>query len=265
MALTIQPTILTAIARNESFRGRGLLARFLFALPPNNVGQRRTGLEPMDNATIERYGAFVKRLAVELEAWASDPATLVISPDAAQLLMDFEAELEPRLAPSGDLGVIADWGSKAVGQTIRIAALLHLVGGSGALRKPIDVASMTDAITLMGYYTAHTKAAFVAMGTDPSTVDALYVLEHLKRENIAEFTVRDLHARLGTNRFRKADDLKAALDTLEDNYWIWRKPAVEHSGPGRKPSPVYVTVFTESTQLGGSTDSVDCVNTVTRD
>ncbi len=43
LCLMIQPVTLSAIARNEMFRGRGLLARFLFALPPSKVGHRRAG------------------------------------------------------------------------------------------------------------------------------------------------------------------------------------------------------------------------------
>jgi hypothetical protein len=110
---------------------------------------------------------------------------------------------------------------------------------------------------------AHAKAAFVAMGTDEVTVDATFVVDHLKRERLTEFTVRDLHVKLGTNRFPKVDDLKAALDLLEDHHWIRRLPEPEHSGLGRKPSPAYVTQFTQSTETLNQAHSVRSVDSVT--
>jgi len=246
MMLTIQPAVLTAIARNGAFRGRGLLARFLFALPPNNVGRRRVGMAAMDTAIITAYQDCIRTLATDLEQWASDPAKLLIAPDAADMLLAYEADLEPRLGPSGDLGVVADWGSKAAGQTIRLAALLHLTKGKAALFERINAATMRDAIALIGYYTEHAKSAFVAMGTDQVTVDAQFVLDHLQRDGVTEFTVRDLHVKLGTNRFPKVDDLKAALELLEGHHWIVAKPQPRQSGAGRPRSPVYLTQFTET-------------------
>jgi hypothetical protein len=248
MALTIQPTTLEAIARNISFRGRGLLARFLYALPPNNVGRRKVGLPPVDPATIDAYTTFVQQLAVELDQWGSDPAKLIIEPAAAELLLEYETALEPRLGPEGDLAVIADWGSKVVGQTIRLAGLLHLTGPD-ALRQPIGKDAMSRALQLTGYYTEHARAAFIALGADQTTLDAQVVLDYLRRHELEQFSVRDLHTKLGTSRFRKADNLKAALDLLEDHLWVTRLPAPEVHGAGRRPSPVYkVTQSAESTQ-----------------
>lgn len=248
MMLTIQPTVLAAIARNGAFRGRGLLARFLYALPPNNVGHRKVGTSPVALELVASYADAIRSLAVTMEQWAGDPARLVIAPDAAEEVLEFERTIEPRLATAGDLGVVADWGSKAVGQLIRVAGLLHLAGGERALQEPIGADTMRDALALVDYYVEHAKAAFIAMGTDGPTADAKVVLDHLKRQQIQEFSVRDLHVQLGTSRFPKVDDLKAALDVLEDHRWIDRRPDPERTGPGRKPSPRYTTQITESTE-----------------
>jgi hypothetical protein len=263
MVLTIQPSVLTAIARNPTFRGRGLLARLLFALPPNNVGQRRTGVAPVDYDVVTAYKRFIVNLAMELEDWASDPARVVLSPKAEQLRLNFETEVEPRLGTYGDLGIIPDWGAKVAGQAVRMAGLLHLITGDKALQEPISETTMARAITLIHYYIAHAKAAFIAMGTDQTTVDARYVLEHLQREGVVEFTAHEVHTRLGTNRFPKADQLRAALDRLEDTNWIIRKPTPDHRGPGRKPSPGYFTQFTKSTESTPGQHSVDCMHSVT--
>ena len=41
MALTIQPDVLRQLASQPAFRGRGLIARFCFALPKSNIGRRK--------------------------------------------------------------------------------------------------------------------------------------------------------------------------------------------------------------------------------
>jgi hypothetical protein len=150
-------------------------------------------------------------------------------------------------------------------RTIRLAALLHLTKGPRALSEPIEAETMRAAIGLIDYYTEHARTAFVAMGTDETTADAQYVLDHLRRDEIKEFTVRELHMKLGTNRFPKVDDLKAAVNLLEDHYWIRVKPQSEQTGPGRKRSPAYLTQFTQCTESTDRWSSVDSVNSVTKE
>lgn len=41
VGLTIQPEVLRGLASRPMFRGRGLIARFLYSLPPNNIGHRK--------------------------------------------------------------------------------------------------------------------------------------------------------------------------------------------------------------------------------
>ena len=42
LGLMIQPSVLGAIAANQQFRGRGFLARILYARPGSKVGHRET-------------------------------------------------------------------------------------------------------------------------------------------------------------------------------------------------------------------------------
>jgi putative DNA primase/helicase len=41
LVLTPQPHVLRSLSEHKAFRGRGLLARFLFVLPPSSVGSRK--------------------------------------------------------------------------------------------------------------------------------------------------------------------------------------------------------------------------------
>ena len=56
LGLAVQPEVLTTIARQPGFRGRGLLARFLYAMPPTNVGSRLTNTAPVPEDIEHHYG-----------------------------------------------------------------------------------------------------------------------------------------------------------------------------------------------------------------
>ena len=47
LGLMIQPEVLKSIAAQRAFRGRGLIARFLYAMPVSQVGYRKTGAPPL--------------------------------------------------------------------------------------------------------------------------------------------------------------------------------------------------------------------------
>lgn len=63
LALMIQPAVLSAIAANRGFRGRGFLARILYACPESKVGRRMIAAPPVDLTVEKRYEAVVAELA----------------------------------------------------------------------------------------------------------------------------------------------------------------------------------------------------------
>jgi hypothetical protein len=71
-ALTIgispQPDVLHALADRPGFRGRGLLARFLYALPVNLVGQRQVNAPPVPAHVRDTYSAELQALCSSLAA-----------------------------------------------------------------------------------------------------------------------------------------------------------------------------------------------------
>ncbi|MGH3709459.1 MAG: DUF3987 domain-containing protein [Pseudonocardiaceae bacterium] len=257
MLLTVQPSVLSTIASNAAFRGRGLLARFLYSIPKSNLGHRRIGAEPVSDDITSTHEEHVRKLFADLADW-TDPTVLTLSPQAHELLLDTELRIEPRLSEDGDLGPIAEWGSKLAGAMLRIAGLLHLASEPEAIRTPISRtpisrATLANAIRIGDYFTEHARAAFHLLG-DTDTRNAAYLLGHLAKKNIKEFTIRSLHADLPRSRFATADDVTAAVKVLEDHGYVRPQPKPERTGPGRKPSPGYfvhpdlATLSTESTE-----------------
>jgi len=55
LGLTVQPEVIHGLAAKPGFRGRGLLGRFLYSLPPSNLGYRDTNAPPVPDHVYELY------------------------------------------------------------------------------------------------------------------------------------------------------------------------------------------------------------------
>ncbi len=62
MGLTPQPCVIEGLGNNKSFRGRGLLGRFLYALPTSNLGTRSLNQPPIDDTIVINYQEAVENL-----------------------------------------------------------------------------------------------------------------------------------------------------------------------------------------------------------
>ncbi|MGH8880949.1 MAG: YfjI family protein, partial [Stackebrandtia sp.] len=227
LGLCVQPDVLRDIATMPGFRGRGLLARILFAVPENTVGRRRIGADPVPAEVFDRYRTHLTTLVASL-AEGTDPAVLVLTPEANNRVLAIEEAVEPRLAPGGEWAHIVDWGSKYTGAVVRLAALLHLAGHHrNGWGKPIDADTIDAAARLGEYFAAHALAAFEDMGTDPGIDHARAVLDWIERHQPERFSRRDLFNGLSRGRFRKVAHLDAPLALLEQHGHIRPLPPPE--------------------------------------
>ena len=277
IGLAVQPEVLRGLAGRPGFGGRGLLARFLYSLPASLVGRRQPGAPPVPAAVANRYTLELHALAATLAVPAGDdgPAVLTLDQAAAELLLGFERELEPRLAAGGgDLAHLAGWAAKLAGATCRLAALLHLAGHLRAgWARPIDADTFAGAVRLADYLVEHARAVFDLMGADPRIEDARWLLDWISRTNQTQFTRRDAYRAAPRGRFSKAADLDPTLGLLEEHGWLRRVDA-DASGPkgGRPPSPRFLvnplhppTEPSEPTQPHAPAGSVSSGGSVMRD
>jgi replicative DNA helicase len=189
----------------------------------------------------------LQALAASLTRPASDdPTVLILDPQAGELLLAFEGDLEPRLAPgSGDLAHLAGWAAKLAGATCRLAALLHLAEHlRHGWAQPISPDTFAGAIRLADYLVEHARAVFDLMGlmgADPRIDDARWLLDWTARTNRTQFSRRDAHAAAPRGRFPKTTDLEPALTLLEEHGYLRRLDA-DPPGPkgGRPASPRFL-------------------------
>jgi replicative DNA helicase len=281
IGLTVQPEVLRGLASRPGFGGRGLLARFLYSLPQSLVGRRQPGAPPVPAAVADRYTLELQALAASLTTPAGPtsvegPALLVLDQEAAELLLAFERDLEPRLAAgSGDLAHLAGWAAKLAGATCRLAALLHLAGHlRDGWAQPIVADTFAAAVRLAGYLVDHARAVFDLMGADPRVDDARWLLDWVSRTNRTQFSRRDAHAAAPRGRFPKATDLEPALRLLEEHGYLRRadpEPSRDPRGRGRPASPRFLinplpraTETTQTTKTPTDAVSVDSVVSVAR-
>jgi replicative DNA helicase len=248
MGPAVQPEIIHGLAMRPGFRGRGLLGRFLYSLPPSMLGRRATDPPPVPDAVRSTYHGKMTALLQQEPDTATDmwgqpePRRLVLSPEAAARFRTFRAELEPRLGELGDLGHIADWAGKLAGAVARIAGLLHLAqyaGENAPWSLPISDDTIWATIQLgQEYLISHAQAAFALMGADPTVADAQHVLRVLADRDMEASTERELF-QIVKGRFKTMERLERALAALEEHGYIRMRPEIDRPGPGRKPSPAF--------------------------
>jgi len=183
LGVCAQNSVIEELTDKNSFRGQGLLGRFLWAIPDSPVGSRLTGYDvpPLDKKAENEYINNMHKLlrsepaGEDGQSW--EPHILRLSAEALQIRNKFEADVEKMLGPEGKLYHAADWGGKLVGNIVRVSGLLHIanqVDGPGIwINKKITAASMEGAVKLGHALIDHALKTFELLDV-PETSDAFY-------------------------------------------------------------------------------------------
>ena len=245
IGVCIQPTVLQWIASKPRLRGQGLLARFLYSVPPDLVGYRASEPPAIDAGVRSTYEGNLKAMVLSLSEW-DEPMVLLLTDAARKVVIDYLEVIEPRLRPDGDLYGVRDWAAKLAGAVVRLAALMHTAGHLryGYLQ-PVTENTLRQAIQLGDYYTTHALAAFGAMtgtrylGLAGAILGWLY--PEGSREHHGEFSKRDAHRQFQEREGHAttAEDIAGTLQLLETHGYIRPIPAPPRFGKGRPPAPRY--------------------------
>lgn len=244
LAYAVQPEVIRGMARQPRFRGRGLIGRFLYAIPKSLLGNRRINPNPVRPSVEIAYETLIRRLASLVNTDDQPAHVLRLTPEAAARNDDFQREIESWLGEEGRLAELQDWGGKFAGLTARLAAIMHLVANddNAPWEYPVELSTIEAAITLGRWAVCHAEAVLMLMsGESGPSDDAAYVLRWLRKRSQPDFKRRDVQVH-GRSRFDGAQErLDEALELLVDYGWI--KPDVSDGvpkGPGRPKSPRYL-------------------------
>lgn len=239
--LAVQPSVLSGMMQNSTFRGRGLTARFLYCMPASRVGSRKYRSEAIPSGVKLSYELVIRDL-LEEEAGES-PHIIPLSDEADNLLEDFANELEPKLRE--DYSDISDWTGKLSGAVLRISALLCRASVMVANPFEMDAAdlvvsgeAMANAIRIGRYYLEHARAAYSLMGADPAVKQCKYVLTAIGKYGMIEVTRRDI-MRI-CRRFKTADEVQPVLNRLAEYGYLAVKDDGNYATGGRPANPTYL-------------------------
>lgn len=230
LGLSPQPEVLRGLTDNPSFRGRGLLGRFLYALPCSNLGYRTLNASPMLPDLRARYEGILAAILNHEMASSSEgiksPHILTLAGDASHALQSFALKVEAGMREGAIYEHLTDWAGKFPGAVARVAALLHIARHVFVRpwEKEISLEDMDAALRLAEALSAHALAVFDLMGADPALDGARVVLRWIKREGKPEFTFRDCH-QAHKSRYKRAADLNPIIEVLIERHFI--RPRVE--------------------------------------
>ncbi|MDI6915741.1 MAG: YfjI family protein [Desulfitobacteriaceae bacterium] len=208
MALAVQPDVINTMAATTTARERGLMGRFLYAVPPRMLGKRKIHTEPVSPATRQAYHELIEHLL-------NDPGlrdgsgeyiaeTISFSTEAQTTFDAFRLWLENELNPWGGLGNLPDWGSKLAGAVARLSGIFWLIETEGhPARKPIpnEIAERTIRLA-QEFLVPHAQHIYRIFDTESATKGALRLLDWIRDKGISEFSARD-----SFNQLRKGKHL----------------------------------------------------------
>lgn len=249
MGLSVQPDVLQDMASKPGFRGRGLVGRFLYAVPPDIVGRRRLETTPIAPSVAASYGETITALlnmGEQRNPLSGELFSIELTEEARTAWREFALWVEGAMAEGGELEHMRDWAGKLPGAAGRIAAVYHCCEQAGRLRLdemdtperyPLSGATMQTALNLARKLVPHAVHTYALMGEGGDIQAARRVLRWIEGTGADEFSARDCHAALrGT--FPKRADLAPGLSVLAERGYIRRQQSPATRGPGR-PSERY--------------------------
>lgn len=242
LAMSPQPELLGGLATRPGFRGRGLLGRFLYFLPPSPLGYRTLDGASMPEEVRARYRDVLRAMLQwpERRNDHGEPSAFVLrlSAGAETELREFALTMEAQMRPGAEFEYATDWAGKAPGAAARVAGVLH--AATHASGEPwvheIPAATMNRALEIVSVSSRHALAVFDLMGADDCTAAAARLWSWIKRKQFRTFKARDAWQGLkGANLFTRMADIDEALNVLAERGYV-RFSNETIAKPGRTPS-----------------------------
>ena len=228
MLLSAQEDVLQGLMQNTAFKSRGLTARILYSKPKSRIGTRTCDVPDFsDKAAVSYQKLIMTLLNIPLPDNGIVPK-IRLAPDARKKISDFFDWLEPRLA--GELGNMGGWAEKFIGNTLRIAGLLHCVQNK---EKSGDIAlsgdTMRRAIKIARYFLKHAKHAYSTMGMNQTLHGAKRIISKLQEQSETELTKYQIY-RLLRYEYTSVSELAPSIELLVEYGYLKERRYNEPTG-----------------------------------
>jgi len=231
--LTVQPHVIEKVIRNSGYSGRGLLARFLFVKCGSYVGERSAISPIVPEDVKKRYRNLLFELLAE-----DTVRTFELSEGAKEEWKQLYDIVEKRLL--NEWHFMGGFGSKFVGMTVRLAALIHgAEDGRGKLQQNhISGETFRRAVKIAECLGKHAELVYMTAGCDERTENAKYIMKRLESVDYKSPILKSEFQAL-CQRFKTAEEMEAPVKLLEEKGYL-KCVKDESGGKGRPKELVYV-------------------------
>lgn len=223
-----QPSIIRDLP--SEFYDKGLMARFLYSIPKDNVGHRKIVVQPIRKDVKSNYDRMIKRL---MYIDTDNPIVMQPNGTSQMLIKNFREEFEKRFRKGGVFNEnehLRAWADKYVGALMRIAILIeaaHNISSSqGEVQEWLHEDNLRKAFELDDYYIKHTMKAFNISSENATIEKSKLVLEKIIDLKDEETIKRSDIWRRVRRHFTESKQLDYVLNELEERNYIKHKEEI---------------------------------------
>ncbi|AND42626.1 YfjI family protein [Cytobacillus oceanisediminis] len=220
ICIVAQPTVVQNFP--SYVHERGIPARFLFSMPNDNQGFR----EPFPPSTaVEISRAYQELIRKLLMFTPNETICLRLSEDSINILKDLIMDIEKEFRDNGIFeGHLRFWGSKLVGQILRVAGLLHVAHSADSsnleeITSEVSLDICKKAFLLKDYFITHAQKVFGVMKRNDTFNDAIYLRDKILNEKKLVVDKQTIHQKT-KKRIQGKDRFSRAYDLLEYHSYI---------------------------------------------
>ncbi|AQX53053.1 YfjI family protein [Priestia flexa] len=220
ICIAAQPTVVENIP--SYIHERGIPARFLFSIPKDTLGYRDPFPPSIPTEVSRRYHELIRKMLIFSP---NETVILRLNENSLEKLKPLIIDIEKELRENGLFeGYLKFWGSKLVGQIMRIAGLLHVahLAETSDMQKitaEVSVEIIEKAFLLKNYFISHAQKVFGVMKQNETLNDANYLLEKILNEKEPLIEKQTIHQK-SKKRIQGKERYVRAYDLLEYHSYI---------------------------------------------
>jgi hypothetical protein len=153
--------VLTKLAQTPELAARGATARFMYAVPEDNVGERDRSKIYVEVRTIDGWNAAARHIG-ERFANVEHELSIPLTPEAAARFTEWDQAIEDQCGRGGPLRPMVEWLQKLRSSILRVAGILAAADGE----REVDLETITRALDIGGYWLAHAKVVHRMWGVE---------------------------------------------------------------------------------------------------